>query len=266
MADIKGSEKASALSDFRVLSFDCYGTLVDWESGFIKALQPLLSQLPDTHPLKSSTPEVLSIFQKIKAQIFKTQPTLLYSQLLQQAYIALAQSLRGSTGDPDPSSTSLEAERFASSIQNWEAFPDTRDALQRLGRHFRLVILSNVDNVSFGRTLQGPLEGVNFDAVYTAEDIGSYKPDHRNFAYMFSRLHADFGVQKAEVLHVAQSLVNDHVPAKELGITSAWITRGKEGQKGMGGTLQDLREKVAFSWKFADLTELASAVEMERQG
>ncbi|GLA29452.1 HAD-superfamily hydrolase [Aspergillus phoenicis ATCC 13157] len=263
MADMKQSEKASALSDFRVLSFDCYGTLVDWESGFIKALQPLLSQLPDTHPFKSSAPEILSIFQKIKAQIFKAQPTLLYSQILQQAYFALAQSLRG-PGDPGPS-TSLEAERFAASIQDWKAFPDTRDALQRLGRHFRLVILSNVDNVSFRRTLQGPLEGIHFDAIYTAEDIGSYKPDHRNFAYMFSHLRADLGVQEGEVLHVAQSLVNDHVPAKELNIKSAWITRGKEGQKGMGGALQDLRDKVAFSWRFADLSELASAVERERQ-
>lgn len=137
-------------------------------------------------------------------------------------------------------------------------FPDTVAAVQKLSKHYKLVPLSNCDRATFARVLEGPLKDVSFDAVYLAEDIGSYKPDHRNFEYLLSRVQKDFGVEKGEVLMVAHGLPIDHVPAKELGMESVWIQREstEEDEKRFEG-------RVAYKWKFKTLGDLAQAVELE---
>ena len=135
--------------------------------------------------------------------------------------------------------------------------------MQKLSKQYKLVVLSNVDKASFSRTLSGPLAGVKFDAIYTAEDIGSYKPDVKNFAYLVEHAEKDFGVRKDEILKVAQSLYHDHVPAKAFGLRpSVWIERRPGGEEAlMGSRLEDLNEQVDLAATFKSLGELVEVVE-----
>jgi len=125
-----------------------------------------------------------------------------------------------------------EDARYGRSVPDWPAFPDSPAALQYLKQHYALVILSNVDRASFARSNER-LQ-VQFDHVFTAQDIGSYKPDPRNFRYMLEHL-AQAGHAKSDVLHTAESLFHDHVPAREAGLATCWIHRRRE-QGGFGAT------------------------------
>ncbi len=158
-----------------------------------------------------------------------------------------------------------EAKEFGRSIGSWPAFPDTVSAMQTLSKHYKLVVLSNVDQDSFSRTLSGPLSGVAFDAIYTAQDIGSYKPDLRNFEYLIEHVRKDFGVGKDEIWMVAQSLVHDHRQVKKMGMrSSVWISRGGEvAGEGpvMGGGIEEMKEEVDLGATFSTLGEFAAAVE-----
>lgn len=151
--------------------------------------------------------------------------------------------------------TEAESRTFGESVGTWPAFPDTVDALRRLSRRYKLVVLSNVDQVGIRGSVSGPMEGFEFDAILTAEEIGSYKPDLRNFEYMLRRVEEQFGVTKDQVLQTAQSQFHDHHPAKEMGIKSAWIAR-------YGAVMGNL-ETLKYDWKFATLGEMADAVEAE---
>lgn len=135
--------------------------------------------------------------------------------------------------------------------------------MKSLSKHYKLVVLSNVDKASFSRTLSGPLLGVHFDAIYTAEDIGSYKPDLKNFAYLVEHAEKEFGVKKEEILKVAQSLFHDHVPAKKFGLKpSVWIRRTPGGEEAlMGSRLEDVEGQVDLEGTFGSLGEFAEAVE-----
>jgi 2-haloalkanoic acid dehalogenase type II len=143
---------------------------------------------------------------------------------------------------------------FGASVGDWPAFPDSAEALRELARAHRLVVLSNVDHAGF-RASNARL-GVTFDAVFTAQDIGSYKPDPRNFAYMLEHLAAD-GIRKSDILHVAQSLFHDHAPANAAGLASAWIDR-RGGAAGWGATSAP-PAGVRYDFRFASLAELAAA-------
>ena len=145
-----------------------------------------------------------------------------------------------------------ELDEFGASVRTWPAFPDSGDALAYLKRHYRLAILSNVDRASF--TQSNAKLGVTFDHIFTAEDIGSYKPDLRNFEYALARLR-EAGVEKRAVLHVAQSLFHDHVPAKLLGLASVWIDR-RAGRPGAGATPP---AAATPDWRFESLAEFAAA-------
>ncbi|KAL2373644.1 hypothetical protein RJ035_005286 [Blastomyces gilchristii] len=268
-----------SLTSFSVLSFDIYGTLIDWEKGIIQALQPLVARLPDSHPLKSDHIALGCALNKHERIFQLANPKQSYDLILKASYEALAKELRvlpTATNTEDASSLlDKEGTAFGARIGTWPAFPDTVDAMRKLKKHYKLVPLSNVDRASFRNTLRGPLNGLHeglkeaepfFDAVYTAQDIGSYKPDHRNFEYLLSRLKSDFGAEKENILHVAQSLFHDHEPAKKFGMHSAWIARG-EGADGMGGNVAEYigaeNQKVAFGWRFNTLGELAEAIEKE---
>jgi 2-haloacid dehalogenase len=222
----------TALRDFEVLSFDCYGTLIDWESGIHAALAPLLSRAgadPSAAGAASSRAGMgvsragldlsrnaaLEAFARLEARQQEKTPDMLYPDLLAEVHGQLA---AGWDVARDPAEDSA----FGRSIADWPPFPDTVAALQYLKQHFRLVILSNVDRASFTATIKHLK--VTFDAIYTAQDIGSYKPDPRNFAYLIDRLRAQ-GTPKEKLLHVAQSLFHDHVPAQALGLATAWIDR-----------------------------------------
>lgn len=233
----------SHLSDYRLLTFDVYGTLVDWETGILTALSPLLS-----HSTLNFTPEqTLSIYQEHESKQQTLTPDMAYSTLLTTIHPGLAKSFSA------PPPTADDSAAFGASIGTWPAFPDTVDALRRLSRRYKLVVLSNVDRASFAKTNEGSLQGFPFDLIITAEDIGSYKPDPRNFEYMLRAVEEQFGAAKGEVLQTAQSQFHDHHPAKKVGIKSVWIERA-------GATMGNMEEKV-FDWRFGTLREMADAVD-----
>jgi 2-haloacid dehalogenase len=158
--------------------------------------------------------------------------------------------LARSWGVAEPSG---EAVRFGASIGDWPAFPDTVDALRVLKQHYRLVILSNVDRHSFRQS--NARLGVEFDAIHTAQDIGSYKPDPRNFAYLIEHVAVN-GVRRGQILHVAQSLFHDHAPANAAGLASAWIDR--RAGEGWGATSAPPAD-VQYDYRFPNLKAFASA-------
>jgi len=229
------------LSDFTTLSFDCYGTLIDWEAGLKAALQPLQAAAG------VSDERLLQAFGHAEHAVEEEYPGLRYSALLAKVHERLAAEF-GLPADP------AAAEEFGQSVGDWPAFPDSVEALAYLKQHYRLIVLSNVDKASFARS-NARLD-VEFDGIFTAEEIGSYKPDPRNFQYLLDRL-AERGTAKAQLLHVAQSLFHDHVPANAFGIASAWIDR-RAGQSGGGATV--IPDPMPhFDFRFATLGALADA-------
>ncbi|KAI9677034.1 MAG: hypothetical protein M1817_006873 [Caeruleum heppii] len=265
------SQAVKHLRDYRLLSFDVYGTLIDWESGIYTALLPLIDRSSSGHSLAERA-NVLQIFTNHERNIQATNPWMLYPEVLRRACKAVALDLdiecEPQEADEDEEfrgggeSWEAFAESFGASVGQWKAFGDTVEAMKKLGARYKLVALSNVDRTSLEATLRGPLEGIRFDAVYTAEEIGSYKPSLSNFEYLLEHVEKDFGVKKEEVLHVAQSLVHDHVPAKTMGLESVWIERGGE-KSSMGGNEEELREQINYRWRFKDLAELAQAAEKD---
>jgi 2-haloacid dehalogenase len=229
------------LSDFQALTFDCYGTLIDWETGLLAALQGLVA----CAPRRRSREEVLRDYATHEAEQEHFSPTMKYSQLLAVVYKRLGENW----GAPAPWA---ECVNFASSLRSWEPFPDTVAALGYLKSRYKLYILSNVDNESFSLTARKL--GVQFDGIMTAEDIGSYKPSRRNFEYMLGRL-ASQGIEKHRILHVAQSLVHDHMPCNELGVASCWINR----QHGWGGAVGETSNRPRYDFTFNSMGELADA-------
>jgi 2-haloalkanoic acid dehalogenase type II len=250
-------------TSYKLLSFDIYGTLINWEEGLYTSLVPLISRLPLSsphNPINNTTSQtrhfLLGEYTKLEQSIQKEEPTLIYRLVLTKIYTQLAASLSISI-------TPEEATAFGNTIGSWPAFPDTVSAMQKLSKYYKLVVLSNVDKASFSRTLSDPLNGVKFDAIYTAEDIGSYKPDLKNFQYLVENAEKGFGVKKDEILKVAQSLFHDHVPAKKFGLRpSVWIKRTPGGEEAlMGSRLEDVEGKVQLAATFGSLGEFAEVVE-----
>jgi 2-haloacid dehalogenase len=199
------------LGDFSALTFDCYGTLIDWETGILAALRPWTA----AHGVEVGDEELLAAFGRAESRREAADPTAPYPRILAGVLEDLAEAL-GATVSGE------EARAFGDSVKDWPVFPDTPEALAYLQRHYKLVIVSNVDRASF-RHSNGKL-GVTFDAVVTADDAGAYKPAHNHFHLALARL-AEMGVPKDRVLHVAQSLYHDHVPAQQLGLRTMWVNR-----------------------------------------
>lgn len=239
------------LTSFRLLCFDVYGTLIDQNTGILNSLY---TSIPGLKSAPIPERKILEIFNKHeKAQQSKT-PTLPFSKLLATIHPFVASEL----GLPAPSAS--DSEKFGESVGSWPAFPDTVEALKRLHKYYKLVVLSNVDRESFSRTNSGPLKGFDFDAILTAQDIGSYKPDPRNFEYMLKEVEKRFGVKREEVIQTAQSQFHDHQPARKLGINSAWIVRSSA----VKGDVQ--KEGLIYDWRFDTLGDMADAVEKEGEG
>ena len=234
------------LSQFDALSFDCYGTLNDWETGLTRALAPL-AERSGVAPA-----DILQAYGPVEHETEEEHPGLRYSELLEKVYARLAARL-------GISASAEEAKEFGASVGDWPAFPDTAEALRYLKQHFKLVILSNVDRRSFAKSNERL--GVEFDHIFTAEDIGSYKPSLRNFEYLLEKLGAA-GIEKGRLLHVAQSLFHDHVPANRMGIASAWIDR-RHDKAGSGATV--LPDPMPhFDFRFTSMAELAAAHRAEQ--
>ena len=240
--------RSMKLHDFRALTFDCYGTLIDWESGLYSALQPLLRAAGGS----PGRAEVLAQFAAHESAQQAATPAMLYPELLAQVHRQLAR-------DWDVSLEEAAHVAFGRSVPEWPAFPDSAASLQYLKRHYQLVILSNVDRASFAGS--NARLGVTFDAICTAQDIGSYKPAPANFRYLIATL-GRMGVEPGQILHTAQSLFHDHAPAQAAGLASAWIDR-RQDAGGWGATRAPLETPV-YNFRFDSLAALVKAHEAER--
>jgi len=222
---------------FTHLTFDCYGTLIDWENGILDALRPILEQ----HGVDVEEGELLRLYARHEARQ-EAGSFRIYRKVLRGVMAGLADDLGFI-----PSPTDLEA--LPASVGSWRPFADTAEALERLARRYRLAIVSNVDDDLFAETARHL--PVDFDPVVTAQEVGAYKPSPQNFRVVLERL----GVPRHQVLHVAQSLFHDHVPAKRLGLTTVWINRPSR----CPGTGLSLPVVVAPDLELPDLESLARA-------
>jgi 2-haloalkanoic acid dehalogenase type II len=204
------------VNEFSTLTFDCYGTLIDWERGILAELRPWVDR-NERRDLKDN--EILEAFGTTEAACEAETPGTRYPQILEEVHRRLARHW-------DIRAGADEAADFGRSVGRWPAFADSAGALQYLKRYYKLVILSNVDRTSFAAS--NTKLGVEFDRIITAEDIGSYKPSLRNFHHALADLEASLGVPRDRILHTAQSIFHDVVPAKAVGLTTLWINRRKE--------------------------------------
>ena len=237
-----------SLTDYRVLTFDCYGTLIDWETGIWDALQPLIMRNRGSGVTRETG---LRAFAQCESRQEQATPGLRYPELLARVHRRIAENL-GLQTDAD-----LDA-AFGASVPHWPAFPDTADALRVLRRHYRLVILSNVHRD--GIAASNRKLGVGFDAIYTAEEIGSYKPADANFEYLLARLKSDLGMDRPDVLHTAQSLHHDHAPANRFGLANAWIDRQRLSEGGSWGATERVDKMPTTDFVFFSMGEMAAAV------
>jgi 2-haloacid dehalogenase len=231
------------LGDFKALTFDCYGTLIDWESGMVAALEPLVSKVTP-RPTRNA---ILEAHARHESSQQLQTPAKLYRELLPIVYKRLAEEW-------GVAASWSECQAYGLSVANWPAFPDTVEALRYLKQHYKLVILSNVDNESFSHSNRRL--GVTFDAIFTAEDVGAYKPSLRNFDYMLTKLDGT-GVAKASILHTAESLFHDHKPANQAGLASCWIWR-RHADQGFGATMPP-GDMPKVDFRFTSMGEMAEA-------
>ena len=206
-------------SRYNALSFDCYGTLIDWETGIKAELGSWAAGIG----LKDD--ELLNSFGQVESQVQTETPELVYPQVLAEVMRRIGQA-RGAKVE------GADADKFGGSVGRWPPFPDSIAALAELKKRFKLVILSNIDRASFAKSNE--VLGVEFDLVVTAQDVGSYKPSQENFHALFDQL-GTIGADRSTLLHVAQSLFHDHVPALALGLETVWIDR-RHDQGGFGAT------------------------------
>jgi 2-haloacid dehalogenase len=199
---------AMSFDSIRLITFDCYGTLIDWENGMLAALRPLFSRDGG----KVADAQILELYGEIEAEL-ESGPYLPYREILSTTAQEIGRRLNTEVSVD-------EARGFASSLTRWKPFMDTVAALQSLGRRFRLGIISNVDDDLFAETRK-KLAPVQFDFVVTAQQMRGYKPLVRNFEEAIRR----GGLDKDQVLHAGQSLYHDIAPANALGIRNVWVNR-----------------------------------------
>jgi 2-haloacid dehalogenase len=206
------------LSQYKAITFDCYGTLIDWETGILTAFQPIVIN----HHLNLDEDTILQYFAEFE------------SVLEQGEYINYREVLKGVVqkfGEKCAfNPTEIEINALANSIQYWQPFTDTVAALKLLKQRFRLVIISNIDDDLFAFSAN-KLEVV-FDHIITAQQVKTYKPSLNNFREAIQKI----GLPKEEILHIAASVYHDIIPAKSLGLSTIWVNR-RAGKQGSGATL-----------------------------
>jgi 2-haloacid dehalogenase len=238
------------LTGYRALSFDCYGTLIDWETGIAAVLAPWARE----QGLELSDEELLMAYAPNEGAAQRETPSSLYPDILADAFRRTGEALGAPVSDE-------WAERLGGSVGDWPAFPDSPDALARLARHYKLIILSNVHRAGFAASNER-LRG-DFAAIVTAEDVGAYKPAENHFRALDAALPG-LGVERSELLHVAQSLFHDHVPAKREGLPSVWINR-RHDRPGWGATPEPA-EEYSPSAEYPSMAAFADAVDAAYHG
>ena len=221
------------------MSFDCYGTLIDWETGILQQLQDWTNHLfPDK--------KLIQLFGEHERNVEEEFPMVSYPDILTEVHHRIARSL----DIPGSEETAL---KFGQSVGEWPAFPDSSAALKILSREYKLIILSNVDRKSFSGSNQKL--GVEFDAIITAEDVGSYKPDPKNFEALINRV-AEFDIDPESLLHVGESIYHDVIPATEAGLDTAWIDRRHDDPNAIRAS-GALDQNVKPTYTFSSMDQLA---------
>jgi 2-haloalkanoic acid dehalogenase type II len=238
---------AQGFRGFEALSFDCYGTLIDWEAG----IASVLDRWAATRGCSVDGESLLVSYASHEARAEEDYATAPYPEIL-------ARSMRGLGDELGVEVTDEDAHALAVSVPDWPAFPDSSAALRSLGERYKLIILSNVDRDSF-RASNAKLD-VEFTSVLTAQDIGSYKPDARNFDALKAEARRH-GVAEGRLLHVAQSLFHDHLPAQRAGLPTVWINR-RHDRPGWGATPEP-PAPVTPDWEFPSMAAFAAAVAAE---
>ena len=231
------------LTEFDALSFDCYGTLIDWEAGIIAVLGPWARR----RGLTVSDEQLLAAFARHESRAESAHPAELYPAILARTFSGIGEEFGAEVSDAD-------AAALGGSVPDWPAFDDSREALRRLSERYRLIILSNVDRESFAAS--NVKLGVEFTSIITAQDVGSYKPSPRNFEALTAEA-ARLGVGPGRLLHVAQSLFHDHAPARRIGLRSVWINRHHD-RPGAGATPTPAAE-VSPDAEFPSMAAFAAA-------
>lgn len=194
-------------NQYKTLTFDCYGTLIDWESGILGAIKPILL----VHNLNLDNDQILALFTEFEAELERGE-YIKYREVLRRVVQKFGEQF---SFEP----TADEVYSLANSIQHCLPFPDTVEALKSLKRKYHLVIISNVDDDLFGFSAKH-LE-VEFDQIITADQVKSYKPALNNFRVAIESMN----LLLEEILHVAASLYHDIVAAKSLGLSTVWVNR-----------------------------------------
>ena len=205
-------------NQYKIMTFDCYGTLIDWESGILGALKPLLAN----HGINLEDEEILKKFAEFESEQEKGE-YIKYRDVLKAVV-----SKFGEQFNFEPSLA--EQNSLPDSIENWQPFPDTRKALQSLKHRFKLAIISNIDDDLFADTARHL--GVEFDYIITAEQVKSYKPSLKNFKYAIEQME----FPPEQIVHAACSVYHDIFPASSLGLATVWVNR-RANKEGSGAAL-----------------------------
>ncbi len=205
---------------FEVVSFDCYGTLIDWEGGLL----PVLKQLLSNREINFSDDRTLELFAEFESQLENSKNDYIkYQEILLKVVKKI-----GQTFNFEPTATELNC--LVESIKSWQPFPDTVAALSALKQKYKLAVISNIDDDLFADTAKHL--NVEFDWLITAEKVRSYKPSIRNFEIALETM----GIPPEKLLHVAQSVYHDIVPATSMGISTVWVNR-RHDKTGFGATM-----------------------------
>jgi 2-haloacid dehalogenase len=233
------------LTKYKALSFDCYGTLIDWEVGIAAVLAPWARE----QGLDLTDEELLLAYADNEAAVEQQTPAALYPDVLAAAFRRTGEKLGHPVSDE-------WAQRLGRSVPVWPAFPDSAAALAGLARHYQLIIVSNVHRDGFAGSNQR-LHG-DFAAIITAEDVAAYKPAPNHFRALDAKL-TDLGLDRQDLLHVAQSLFHDHVPARREGLPSVWINR-RHDRPGWGATPEP-PDEWSYNLEFTSMADFASAAD-----
>ena len=201
--------------DIEWVSFDCYGTLIDWETG----ISASIGEVTADRGIAKSRAEILALYAEFEPRAQDSESFLNYRCVLRRVMLSVGNELGFRCNES-------ELDCLSESLPNWPVFPEVKDALQTLKKHYKLAVISNVDDDLFAGTAKWL--GVEFDVVVTAEQVESYKPDLTNFHTAAARM----GVDRQKWLHVAESLYHDIAPANRLGVKSVWVNRADKPSGG----------------------------------
>jgi len=227
-------------SQFEVITFDCYGTLIDWETGILNAMRPMLEE----REVDLTDDEILEKYSQFESEAQQGK-YVSYRKVLRKVVLDFAMEY-------DFIPMPYEEDALVDSVKNWLPFDDTVEALKALKKQYKLAIISNIDDDLFEGTAK--LLEVEFDWVISSQEVQAYKPSVSNFNFAFVKMD----VPSEKIIHLAQSLYHDIAPAKSIGLNTVWVNR-REGKTGSGATPP---QDVKADFQIGDLNEIVWTMDL----